>query len=539
MMGGSIAVQSQPGVGSTFTATFWLGEAAQQIRAPLPVMTERGMHVLVVDDNESARQILSEQLSILGLRPQAVSGGVESLAALRGADLTDPFELVLMDWQMPDMDGIEATRRIVLDQTLTHHPAVVMLTAFGADEARTLGTEAGVSSFLDKPVSQSRLWDALAGIIPPEPLLPSPCRVETVSVGQLANLCVLLVEDNEINQQIARELMESMGAQVTLANNGQQAVDLLQAASDPLPWSVVLMDLQMPHMDGHEATFFLRMQDRFKELPIIALTAHSSATEVARCLAEGMNAHLSKPIDPEALLRCLTTWGKPIPLRKADLAAKSLPAASSQDSLQIRGIDTARGLRLCADNSKLYAEMLDRFTAGIGEFRPKFQDALENTQWEEATRLVHSLRGVAANIGATQCSELSADVEADIGRVSLDGLSVTLAHARVANLITHLVQLEVSLRAALVEADVEKVIDTELGRFSDSHVLSQLCRELSGLLMQSNVEAVPFLRIQSAVLRDGLGEAFSKLQQEVQSFNFPDALNTLTAAAHDAGIKLN
>ena len=539
MMGGGIEVQSAPEVGSTFTATFWLGEAALEYRPPLPAVTKHGTHVLVVDDNESARQILSEQLSVLGLRPQSVSGGVESLAALHGADLTDPFELVLMDWKMPGMDGIEATRHIVLDRTLRHHPAVVMLTAFGADEARTLGAEAGVSSFLDKPVSQSRLWDTLAGIIPLEPILPSTGSLQTDSVEQLANVCVLLVEDNEINQQIARELMESMGVQVTLADNGQQALDLLQAASDPLPWSVVLMDLQMPHMDGHEATLFLRTQDRFKALPIIALTAHASATEIARCHAEGMSAHLSKPIDPEALLKCLTTWGKPMPLRKTELATKVLPAANSAVSLQISGIDTAQGLRLCADNSKLYAEMLDRFTAGIGEFRTKFQAALENTQWEEAARLVHSLRGVAANVGARQCSELGANVEVDIDGASLDGLPVTLAHARVSNLITHLVQLEVNLRAALGEADVEKVIDTELERFSDSNVLSKLCRELFGLLIQCNVEAVPFLRTQSAMFREGLGEPYSKLQQEIQSFNFPDALNTLTAAAHDAGIEVN
>jgi len=233
-------------VGSTFVFNVWLGEAAYQSRAPLPAMTERGMHVLVVDDNESARQILTEQLTSLGLRADAVGGGLACSGALHGAESADPYELVLMDWQMPGIDGIESTRRILQDQTLAHHPKVVMVTAFGADEARSKGERGGVCAFLDKPVSQSRLWDTLAGIIRPEPVAVSPRSPEPVGNGQLAGLSVLLVEDNEINQQIARELMESMGVRVTLADNGQQALDLLQAASDPLPWSAVLMDLQMP-----------------------------------------------------------------------------------------------------------------------------------------------------------------------------------------------------------------------------------------------------------------------------------------------------
>jgi signal transduction histidine kinase/CheY-like chemotaxis protein len=244
MMGGRISVHSAPGVGSTFVASFWLDEAVAQSRAPLPALSGRGMHVLVVDDNESAREILTEQLASLGLRPEAVSGSAESLRALHGADLADPFELVLMDWQMPEVDGIEATRRIVRDATLAHHPVVVMVTAFGAEDARAEGAKAGVTAFLDKPVSQSRLWDTLAGIIRPEPVVLEPDRLQSVNTTQFADMSVLLVEDNQINQQIARELLESMGVQVTLADNGLQALDLLQAASDPLPWSAVLMDLQ-------------------------------------------------------------------------------------------------------------------------------------------------------------------------------------------------------------------------------------------------------------------------------------------------------
>ena len=539
MMGGSIAVQSQPGVGSTFTATFWLGEAAQQIRAPLPVMTERGMHVLVVDDNESARQILTEQLTSLGLRSQAVCGGAESLNALHGADLVDPFELVLMDWQMPGMDGLEATRRIALDHSLAHHPAVVMVTAFGADEARTAGAAAGVAAFLDKPVSQSRLWDTLAGIIRPEQMVLEPEHLQLVNPGQLANLSVLLVEDNPINQQIARELMESMGVQVTLADNGQQALDLLQAASDPLPWSAVLMDMQMPVMDGHQATLALRQQDRFKDLPIIALTAHASAQEASRCLTEGMNAHLTKPIDPEALFNCLGAWGKPVARAPVAEPLARRPDTPLYDELNINGIDVARGLRLCAGNRALYTDLLGKFMEGIGEFPLKLQSALANTRLEEAERLVHSLKGVAANIGATQCSELSAGVEQALSAAAAQGQPMVTAYALTAPLLTHLVQLQAAMQQVLGKTE-SKVVPGAAGPTTvTAMALPQLCRELTELLAQNNVEAELLLQAQGEVLRAGLGDAFDRLQRQVQVFDFAEALDTLTQAVQAAHINLD
>jgi two-component system sensor histidine kinase/response regulator len=366
-----------------------------------------------------------------------------------------------------------------------------------------------------------------------------PGSLQSVNPGKLANLSVLLVEDNQINQQIARELMESMGVLVTLADNGQQALDLLQAASDPLPWSAVLMDLQMPVMDGHQATLALRQQDRFKDLPIIALTAHASAQEAARCLTEGMNAHLTKPIDPEALFQCLGQWGKPVARAHVVAPLAPQPDTPLHDELNITGIDAARGLRLCAGNRALYTDLLGQFMAGIGEFPLKLHSALANTRLEEAERLVHSLKGVAANIGATQCSELSAAVEQALSAAAAQGQPMVTAYALTAPLLTHLVQLQAAMQQVLVKIESKVVPGAARPTTVAAMALPQLCRELSELLAQNNVEADSLLQAQGEVLRAGLGDAFVRLQRQVQGFDFAEALNTLNQAVQAAHINLD
>ena len=539
MMGGEMVVQSEPGVGSTFSFTVWLLLAAQQTQADMPHALAQGTRVLVVDDSASARQILSEQLISLGLRPQEASSGLECLRALHAAELSDPFELVLMDWQMPGLDGIEATRRIVQDTSLARHPSVVMVTAYGADEARSAGTQAGARAFLDKPVSQSRLWDTLADIVCPQPVVAPAVRLQGARKDGLEGLAVLLVEDNPINQQIARELMMSMGVRVTVADNGQQALDLLQDAPNPLPWSLVLMDLQMPVMDGHQTTLALRAQSRFQSLPIIALTAHASGQEAMRCLNEGMNAHLCKPIDPEALFGCLALWGKPVLHSAPDPALaplQHLPVLATPTSeLRIRGIDVSRGLMLCAGNQVLYTSLLARFLSSTSSFPGELEAAFAAAQWAQAERMVHSLKGVAANIGAVRCSELSAEVEDALSRVNALGQPLMAPLSLVAPLLAHLQHLTLQIRQALPDRPALATPGTVV----DLAQLRDICRNLADLLQGNDAAADMLVQSQGEALRAGLGPGFAVLQQKVQSFEFSDALVTLREVASAAHVNLD
>ena len=211
---------------------------------------------------------------------------------------------------MPGVDGLEATRRIKQDSALHKQPAVVMVTAFGREEVRDEAERLNIDAFLLKPVTKSMLVDTLVTLFSPAGAETAAATGHAAQQGvRLDGLRVLLFEDNEINQQVAVELIEGVGGKVTVAGDGRQGVEILEAAADPVPFDVVLMDIQMPEMDGFQATARLRAQARFATLPIVAMTAHATIEERQRCVAAGMQDHVAKPIDPAALYDVLGRYG--------------------------------------------------------------------------------------------------------------------------------------------------------------------------------------------------------------------------------------
>ena len=529
MMQGTISVASTPGKGSVFTFTAWLEVSNLQRRTSVPMAELRGLHVLVVDDNPAARQILSEQLSSLGLRAESAASADECMTALMDADEMDPYMLVLMDWQMPNVDGVEATRRIGKKVELHHHPEVVIITAFGAEEVRDAGQAAGAVAFLDKPVSQSRLWDALAGLV--RPLQANSDAQQMVDQAeQLDGAKVLLVEDNEINQQIATELMETFGIEVTVACNGKEALDLMHSAPEPLPWDLVFMDLQMPIMDGHQATLALRRQERFNNLPIIAMTAHASAEEGARCLEEGMNEHLTKPIDPKALYQCLLRWCKPALVQgKRPVPAKAAIVRSALP--EISGLDQVQGLRHCVGNPDLYRRMVQQFCATMADAAQRITQALDTNVPALALREAHTLRGVSANIGAMHCRDLAAQIES--------ALEVNTASPQVrtmvAALAAHLVDLVQAIRLVFPAELQAAVVSTDA---VDPEQLGRVCRELLGLLEACEARSENCVRDNAALLRAGLGSPFEGILAHIENFDFSAALVLFQNAAEMARISL-
>jgi signal transduction histidine kinase/CheY-like chemotaxis protein len=519
MMEGSIAVESKVGVGSNFHFSAWFDLSSEKRTRPLLKAVVQDLHVLVIDDSADARLILLEQLHALGLRAEAMNGGEAGLIALKNADHDDPFDVVLMDWRMPGIDGMEAARRINQELGLEHLPPVVMITAFGADDARDSGVNAGIASFLDKPVSQSRLWDALVEIIHPVETDPHSGSSPHDGAGRLDGLQVLLVEDNEINQQIASELMEALGVQVTVASNGQEALDLLHAAPDPVPWSVVLMDLQMPVLDGHQTTAAIRSQNRFDALPIIALTAHASVEEGARCLAEGMNEHLTKPIDPDALADCLSRWA----------GGKISP------TLSIPGIDVVKGLHLCGGKQTTYAALLQKFASSQGGMPQAVSLAINAYDYALASRYAHTLKGVAANLGADHCGALAAALEQAANKRA----SVKQLFCLLEPLEQHLAELVANIAHALPGKPPQA--DASAGEITqaDAMLTHTICQKLADLLASSDAAAEPELNAHGALLRTAFGgERFDALLDLVQNFEHAGALDALYAAATAANIDL-
>jgi CheY-like chemotaxis protein len=298
------------------------------------------------------------------------------------------------------MDGLQTSRHIKSDETLSHQPAIVLVTAFGREEVREEAERLQLDGFLVKPVTKSMIVDTLVNVFS-----ETEGQIASATEGRqsvrLNGARILLAEDNEINQQIAVELLEGSGATVRVAGNGREAVDLLTSGPQPPPFDVVLMDLQMPVMDGYKATAMLRADARFAALPIIAMTAHATFEERQRCLDAGMNDHVSKPIDPENLFEtvekhCLHRALPAAP--EPNVSAEAMPRPAEFPA--IPGLDHADGLSRVGGNQMLYQKLLRQFAAQQASAVHEISAALAQRDTTLAERLAHTLKGVAGNIGA-------------------------------------------------------------------------------------------------------------------------------------------
>jgi two-component system, sensor histidine kinase and response regulator len=447
LMGGSIWVVSEPDGGSTFSFTGWFGVSEATARKVVP-MRLRSLKVLVVDDNAAAREVLEEHLRAIGAEIELVASGTEALVAVSRADADRPFDVLLLDWRMPGLDGVETARRIRADSSLKSMPAIVIITAFGREEVRGQAELAGVNGFLIKPVNQSTLINALAEIFAPEHMMAAREAVKATKYD-LNGLRALLAEDNAINQQIAVELLEGVGVSVDVTNNGREAVDKLLATAGDLPYDVVLMDLQMPEMDGYQATARIRAEPRLADLPIVAMTAHAMAEERDRCLAAGMHAHIAKPIDPELLYRTLMQFYRPG--RAVAVPAIMVDHSSPPDApFDVAGLDVVDGLRRVAGNVKLYRSLLRQFVEQQADAVSKISASVEQQDFALTERLMHTLKGVSGNLGAKTINGLAAELE-----ISLRNRDVRSLDAGLPRLSIELAQTMEAIRNSLAADSVD------------------------------------------------------------------------------------
>ena len=424
MMGGELEVRSEPGKGSTFS--FSLALPYRPVRHawddPDPAGAER---LLVVDDCEAARTILQDILIRFGFRVDAVASGQEALDCLvRAAQADTPYSLVLLDWKMPGMNGMEVADSIH-KLPLESIPHLLMISAHGLEAYREKGENLHFAGFLVKPVNPVTLWSAILKVLGKSaapPLLADMDGAGNGGLSQRRGARVLLVEDNEINQEVASSLMERMGMSVTLAENGLNAVNACKART----FDIIFMDIQMPVMDGLEAARRLRAQeaeDGAGPTPIIAMTAHAMREDRERSRDAGMDDHITKPIDPDMLARILIKWVKPR-AQAAHAADQDTGCPASADADAGTIFDWEKGLLYVGGEEQLLVKQLKNFIRRYAHMPQTLAELSAAGQWHEANRAAHSLKGVAATLGMDALSAHAAALEQSYAANTADGQSL-------------------------------------------------------------------------------------------------------------------
>ena len=404
LMGGKLWLRSTPGEGSTFGFTARFGRAAglAATRPPAAAKDLRGMRILVVDDNATNRWILEEMLAGWKLRPQVAGGGAAALAALREAHRAGrPFSLALLDGRMPEMDGFALAEQIRGDPQASDTP-MLMLTSAGHPEEVKRCRELGLAGYLTKPIKQSDLWDAIVtalGAGEPRRLEPRPA-LGRPGPGRLK---ILVAEDNRVNQEVARKILEKRGHAVVIAADGMEAVRAIEEAVEN-PFDLILMDVQMPRMSGLEAAVAIRQRERGsrRHVPIVALTAHAMQGDKERCLEAGMDEYLSKPVHAAQLLE---TVGR-LAVRKAKSTKRLAPRSSKGKSF-----DEALLKERVEGDIPLLRRMVRAFRADYPDTLDHIHGALDARDTEALRNHAHAIKGSAATLAAPAAAEAAYRLE--------------------------------------------------------------------------------------------------------------------------------
>ncbi len=516
LMGGELWVESAAGSGSTFhfVARFPRSRGTASLCGSR-VDGVGMLRVLVVDDNYSARKILCSMLTSFGFHASQADTGQRALAMLRQADAAEAFQLVLMDWKMPGLNGIEAARAMRSDPALVHQPTVIMLTAYGREEAREAGSGINISSFLTKPVTPSALLDAImsaqgaraAGLTRG---VSSPTSA-IADIEKLRGARVLVVEDNVVNQELYVALLTTHGILVEVANNGKEALALLQHET----FDGVLMDCQMPVMDGYETTRILRHQERFRTLPILATTADVLAGDRERAFDAGMNDYITKPIKVNDMLRIMAKW-----IRASGTATLSTaPVGSSEPQVtgEMPGLDVKAGLTIAMGSAERYRRLLGRFRDSFSNFAEQFRAAQADPDPGAALRCAHTLKGVAGNIGAKGVQHAAGMLE----HACSEHLDVE----------THLAETLAAL--AVVTEGLKRLNDVHqpvVARAEEggAQTAVALARRLRGLLQERDTQAMEvYHQLQAQPALDAHAAMLKQIAEAIRNYDFDMALGIL------------
>jgi two-component system, sensor histidine kinase and response regulator len=526
LMGGTLGMESTLGEGSTFwfELDLLLGKKHAALTPIAPAL--QGCHLLVVDDHDHARLVIATMLRSFGFRVDEADSGEAALVRVREADRADdPYRVVFIDWRMPGLDGFDTARHLASLALRHAHPSRVMITAHGREEVLRESEKAGFGLTLLKPVSHSVLLDVTMRTLAGDDGLASVEQERDAvpdDVAPLPAARVLLVEDNEINREVAVQLLQAAGIYPDTAENGAVALRLLERQT----YDLVLMDMHMPVMDGVEATRRIRADERLQALPVIAMTANALPEDKARCLAVGMLDHIAKPINPETFYETLRHWlSVPVDTTVGNASHASLPWLDALS--RCPELDVEAGLSRVAGRPEIYAQLLHRFISGYADAAEHIEQCLSADDHAGAVLFAHSLKGLAANLGAMSVSAAAASLETALGQDPpphgsaladrLDALRLAMLPVFAA-LYTHLPEQAAS--------SPQNAVSAHVATGAEADVLTRLRSQLQ----EGDSEASETLRDHWQTLERVLpGEAFRRLADEIARYDYRAALDTLGA----------
>jgi PAS domain S-box-containing protein len=521
LMGGEIGVESEKGKGSLFyfSARFGIGKEQDKLKAPDDL---KGLNVLIVDDNETAREVLTAYLEDFSFNVTAVESGELAIRELvQGkAGHEKEYDLLLMDHQMPGMNGIETSRKIREELENVESPKIIMITSFGREDIMNQAKKVNLDGFLIKPVSPSMLFDTIMEAFGKSTILVKREKqgdVKPPGFQEIRGARILLAEDNEINQQVAVETLIAEGFHVEVANNGKEVLNKLDR-----PWDIILMDLQMPVMDGFETTREIRHIDKYKELPIVAMTADAMTGVRDKVLEAGMNDYVTKPIVPKELWIALNRWVSPgnRELPEDFLRAKDDDLSDAQSVPVIAGVDVEKGLSRVGGKKKLYLRLLSKFRDEFENGVAIIEEELLKGDRAAAVRQAHTIKGVAANVGAESIQRAAADAEQALKEETEENGSLSVLEEELSKVIN-------TLKESVLEVDdssdkKEPRQEIELGELKEK--LSELGVSLEKKKPLPTKEKIEELT--NYILPEQVVPELRKITEDLEKYNFKGAIKT-------------
>ena len=413
MMGGEIWVDSVLDKGSTFsfTSLFEIGKLELQNVNVEKVMDEN-LRILLVDDNIISLKVLNDMLTSFSFEVDTSNSGKEAVEkVLKSEIINKPYNVVILDWKMPEIDGLEASKRIKTIRGVKKLPQILMVTAFDMKELEINPDVKYINGLITKPVNKTILLDkikeVLSGKILYENKRIAGYYAKNNAIDKIAGANILLVEDNILNQQIAIELLHKANLNVDVANNGLEALSAIVEKD----YDLIFMDIHMPELDGFEATKRIRGIDRYADIPIIAMTANAMQGDKEKSISAGMDDHISKPIDPKILYAALLKWIKP-QKRKVNITEIYKNEANTKNILpNLKTINIQKGLDNMGSNIVLFKKILIEFHDNYFNVDEQTKAKIESKQYEEARYLVHTIKGLSGNIAANGLYNAADDLE--------------------------------------------------------------------------------------------------------------------------------